>query len=346
MDASRSMQYNWKGVLLWCAVFHFIGDPLRDLILTGNTSSFIDLSTTKDALLTLSGFLSFSLYSFMAYYCMQRFYPKRNWTFLIAGLVLSIIIPILFRNLLEQKIYPLLFGFQNYYGHTIGTYFRDNLYYAFKYILVGIGYYLVTYSFYKEKRARQLEQENQKMVLSHLRSQVNPHFLLNSLNNIYSLIYQKSDQSLVALDKLSDLLKYSLYSKKDLVLLEEELDHLEKYIELQSMRYNYPIDIRKDIEPTVYETELPQLLLQPLVENAFKHGDLKSSPIFLKISKVNNTIAIEVKNKIAIKEKDSGSGIGLENVKKRLLLTYDEGASFESEEREGYFYVRINLPAV
>jgi len=329
--------------MLWYAVFHFIGNPLQDLILTGN-SSFLDLSSSKDAILSLSSFICFSLYSILAYLSMFCFYPAKKWWYLLFFLLISFLFPILFRNILEQKIYPTIFGFQNYFGHTTNFYIRDNLYFAFKYILVGIGYYLVTYSFFKEKRARMLESENQKMAISQLRSQVNPHFLLNSLNNIYSLVYQKSDRSLDALDRLSDLLKYSLYSNTEKVTIENELDHLHKYIELQSMRYDYPIEIDRDIDPAALSIQIPQLLLLPLIENAFKHGDVKSSPISINISKENKFVFIEVQNKIGTHQKDGTSGIGLDNVRKRLELSYESASSFVYEERAPYFYVNLKIP--
>jgi len=271
-------------------------------------------------------------------------YPKKKWFLLTIGIILSLVIPILIRNLIEQHLYPSIFGFQNYFGHTWISYLRDNLYFSFKYIVTGIGFFLITYSFFKEKRAHALEIENQKMAEAQLRSQVNPHFLLNSLNNIYSLIYQKSDKSLEAVDKLSDILKYTLYTKKEKVQLKEELDQLDQYFDLQKMRYDFPVEIKKEIDPAVLNFEIPQLLLLPLIENAFKHGNLKDSPVLFNIKPDADFLKVEVSNKIGLKEKDSSSGIGLDNVQKRLELIYDSKAYFNAQVIDEDFLVDIKIP--
>ena len=342
--SKNGLEYKWLQVILWFSIFYFIGEPLRDFIVLGELNHSIDLSSFKFGMFTISMFVSFSLYALMAYTVMYLYYPSRNWSRLFWGLFLSILIPIGIRWLLEQVIYDVLFGFTNYWGYTAFSYLRDNIYFTFKYMAVGIGYFLWSFSIHKEKTTRSLELENQKMQLSVLRSQVNPHFLLNSLNNIYSLVYQKSDKSLEALDRLSDLLKYNLYSKRDKVSLHEELEYLDKYVELQSIRYSYPILIEKHISADANSAEIPQLLLLPLFENAFKHGSLKDDPITLNIDIESKQLLIVVTNKIGKIEKDDTSGVGLENVKNRLKLYYPKQSKFKSFEKGGFFTVEVEIP--
>ena len=341
---SSKLKFSWMSVIIWFAIFYYIGEPLHNFIVTGTTKYFLDLSSFKNTMWTISMFVSFSLYSLLAYSAMYLFYPYKKWSLLFCGLVFSVLFPIGIRALLEQFIYDVLFGFTNYFGVSPFNYIRDNIYFAFKYMAVGIGYFLWSFSIYKEKTAVSLELENQKMKLSVLRSQVNPHFLLNSLNNIYSLVYQRSDKSLDALDKLTDLLKYNLYSTRDKVQLKEELDYLDKYIELQGLRYSYPIEVVKNISPTAIILEIPQLLLLPLVENAFKHGSLKDHPIILEIVDIDKKLVINVSNMIGNIEKDSTKGVGLENVKNRLRLFYQENSTFKILEENGLFKAKIEIP--
>jgi len=329
---------------MWFSIFYIIGEPLKNFIVTGRLDAGIDFSSFKSGMWTISQFFSFSLYALLSYTAMYYYYPNRDWIKLFGGLALSILIPICTRAFLEQYLYDILFGFTNYWGATPISYLRDNIYFTFKYLAVGIGYFLWSFSIHKEKTARSLELENQKMKLSVLRSQVNPHFLLNSLNNIYSLVYQKSDKSLEALDKLSDLLKYNLYSKQDKIQLTEELEYLDKYVELQSLRYNYPIEVVKNISTEISDLEIPQLLLLPLFENAFKHGALQGHPITLDIDKPNKNLVIKVSNKIGHIEKDSTSGVGLENVKNRIRLFFQGNSTFETHEEVGFFKVHIEIP--
>lgn len=341
----QSTTYNWKGVLLWHSILYILGEPLRDILLTGDTSGVIDSLSLKSILLHISGYLSWLIYSLGAYTMMYYLYPRKKWLALSLSIVFIILIAIAFRNILEQHLYPAIWGFQNYQGvWTIKEYIHDNLYFAFRYVLLGILYYVINYAFQKERKSRALELANKKMELDLLRSQVNPHFLLNSLNNVYSLVYQKSDKALIAIDKLSDLLKYSLYESKEYVAISEELDIIEKYIDLQGMRYDFPIRIEKNIAPGIEHSVIPQMTLLPLVENAFKHGDLREGAINIDVKYDGVQLILSVKNKIGKITKDKTGGIGLDNLNKRLILNYGEGSSLNTETNDDYFIASVSIP--
>ena len=179
-----------------------------------------------------------------------------------------------------------------------------------------------------------------KTELIYLQSQVNPHFLFNTLNNIYSLVHRKSDKALPALDKLTAILRYSLYEKEEKISIEKELENIRNFIQLEEMRYSYPLNIDFKVTGNIVNFRLPPFLLLPLVENAFKHGDMKS-PLIIHLEIDDETLAFKVKNSIRIKQKDRLGGIGLENIEKRLNLIYGELHHLNIIQDELSFEVRL-----
>lgn len=340
------MKYNLKGLVATCLGLYFIGEPLRDVLMGVNTDLLLLFSSKADLMLSLSSLLCFSLYSVLAYTTLFLFYPSKRWLALLAGLVLSFAAPIGLRFFIEEVLYDFFFGFNNYFeGTTVTFYIRDNFYYAFRYSLFGVIFYFITLSINKEKREKDLTITNQKMELSLLQSQINPHFLLNSLNNIYSLVYRKSDQALEALDLLSGMLRYALYEKRVMIQLEEEMTYVQQFVALQSMRYNYPVAVDLQVSNKALLVNIPQFLLIPLIENGFKHGDLKdpNDPLLFEVAPVDDWLRIRVRNRKSNSQKDAHQGIGLDNVKKRLALIYPDQHHFEVQEDSQHFEIVLQL---
>ena len=181
----------------------------------------------------------------------------------------------------------------------------------------------------KEQRNLQLQKENTESQLQLLKAQVHPHFLFNTLNNIYALARKKSDLTADAVMKLSKLLRFMLYdAAKPLITIGDEIRLLEDYIDLEKIRYNdrMVISFLKDVSD---EQELiSPLLLLPFVENAFKHGASESrfsSYIYVDIKLHNGILKFSVKNtKENNNQEYSGENIGLNNVKRQLELLYKE----------------------
>jgi len=182
--------------------------------------------------------------------------------------------------------------------------------------------------FNNERQKKEMEAEKLSSELAFLKSQVNPHFLFNILNNICSLARKKSDETENAIIKLSQIMRYMLQDSKDeKVSLEKEVEYLNSYIELQRLRLpeKVKIDFTIDGQPELLSIE--PLLLIPFVENAFKHGVSYqgSSAISIHLGTKGNNLSFTVRNNIA-KHKDEaveqGSGIGLKNVMRRLELLY------------------------
>jgi sensor histidine kinase YesM len=204
---------------------------------------------------------------------------------------------------------------------------------------------------------RQKEIENEKLTaeLSFLKSQINPHFLFNTLNNIYSLAADKSDDTETAILKLSQLMRYALYeSDTDKIALKKEIEHIENYIELQKLRLSAKknINITFTQESIQENQEIAPMLLIPFVENAFKHGisyvgatDIRFLLViegnYLLFSAFNNKIN-KVSNQDSEKKEEEG-GIGLTNVIRRLDLLYPEKYKLKINDLKNTYEVEIKI---
>ena len=179
--------------------------------------------------------------------------------------------------------------------------------------------------FLNERVQSDLENQRLSAELAFLKSQINPHFLFNSLNSIYSLAYQKSDTTPEAILKLSEIMRYMLYESNDnKVDLEKELQYLQNYIDLQKIRFGNKAFVDFKITGEVGSQKIVPLLLIAFIENAFKHvvANDASSPICLRINLDGTKLHFFMENKKHRLNKDTEGGIGLNNVKRRLDLLY------------------------
>ncbi len=200
----------------------------------------------------------------------------------------------------------------------------------------------------KEEEKKLLEKEKLISELSFLKSQVNPHFLFNSLNGIYALAIKKSGETPTAILQLSDLLRHMLYDAEvEEIGLGKEANYLKNYIALQKLRLPADADVKFEVYGNLSDYIVAPLLFIPFVENAFKHGaGIDNIMIHVKLSAENNEIFFSVVNKYSDNiRKDKASGIGLKNVEKRLSLLYPEHYILEISNNEGLYKVllKINL---
>lgn len=187
----------------------------------------------------------------------------------------------------------------------------------------------ITDEWFKNERQKK-EMENEKLIseLAFLKSQVNPHFLFNILNNICSLARKKSDETENAIIKLSQIMRYMMYESQDeKVNLEKEIEYLQNYIELQRMRISGKPKINFTVEGTVGQFMIEPMLFIPFVENAFKHGIsyIEDSDINILLKVTQKELNFSVENSIVNKVDEripSGPGVGLKNVMRRLELLY------------------------
>jgi hypothetical protein len=196
-------------------------------------------------------------------------------------------------------------------------------------------------------RWRIAEKEKLNTELSYLRSQVNPHFLFNTLNSIYSLAIEKSDDTATAIVKLSAMMRYVLNdTSKNFVPLQRELEYMEDYISFQRLRFGDTIPLSFDIEGNAGDKQIAPLILMSFVENAFKHGinAAESSEVKIEITINNNNLVLSVFNKkVTMQITDAHSGVGIANTKKRLELLYPGNYTLSVANDKDFFSVLLQI---
>lgn len=203
--------------------------------------------------------------------------------------------------------------------------------------------------FKNERQKKEMEAEKLASELAFLKSQVNPHFLFNILNNICSLARKKSDETENAIIKLSQIMRYMLQDSKDeKVSLEKEVEYLQSYIELQRLRLPEAVKIDFSIEGRAESFSIEPLLLIPFVENAFKHGVSyqDSSEIVIRLICRGQMLSFSVANHIAKHRGDSieqGSGIGLKNVMRRIELLYPGKHKLQMSDDGNQYNVELEI---
>ena len=197
------------------------------------------------------------------------------------------------------------------------------------------------------KNQKELEKQVLSAELLFLKSQINPHFLFNTLNNIYALTITKSDSAPEAVLKLSNMMRYMLHdSASERVMLAEEVDYLKSFISLQELRIVNPRRVQVSIQLPSEDFLIAPLLLIPTIENAFKHADFSgvdNRVITINIRVNNCKLVLEVENRFKPFEKDTTSGVGLKNLKRRLDLIYPEKYTLVINEHTNTYYTKLEV---
>ncbi len=214
------------------------------------------------------------------------------------------------------------------------------------FVFLSTGFRFMVDWFVNEKIHTALQNEKLTAELAFLKSQINPHFLFNSLNNIYSLAYQKSEQTPEAILKLSEIMRYMLYeSNYNKVSLDKEIRYLENYIELQKLRFKNSAAVVMSVEGDPQNNYIMPLILISFVENAFKHGIATDvhNPINISIRISEGKLYFSIHNLKNNHNKDGTVGIGLANVKRRLELFYKNQYRLEIENGSSLFSCDLYL---
>ena len=202
-----------------------------------------------------------------------------------------------------------------------------------------------------EKVTKELEKETIESELKYLKTQIQPHFLFNSLNNIYALSLQKSDKAPDVILKFSEILRFVLYEcNQPKVMLQKEIAYLRNYSELEQIRQGERLKIDFNISGSDEEVEIEPMLFLPFLENSFKHGvNSKLMDVWVKLNmKINeNEIDFELENSLPgepiMKVENNHKGIGLVNVKRRLDLLYKNNYTLDIKESPDSFLVKLNV---
>lgn len=231
---------------------------------------------------------------------------------------------------------------------------------AFRYILVfmvNVALFQLTFArrreFIQDRKLSDARTAAQQAQLMALRYQLNPHFLFNALNSISALIVTRRNEDAEKMtEKLSTFLRNSLSADPGrLVPLEEELSLIEEYLDIEGVRFGERLDVEIECEPDAGAALVPSFIVQPLVENAIKHGVAPSrAPVRIRIAAAveGEDLCIEVENGTSpvVEEVSFGAGVGLKNIRRRLEAVYGKRASLDTEKLADRFVARICIPEV
>ena len=275
-------------------------------------------TTTIISNLILSGIISVSLWALLTKYIMLGVLPEGN-------------------------IYPEYW--EATFPYRIGTG-------VFIYGLIVMSYYLfISLTNLAEKNAKEARLESlvKETELKMLRSQINPHFLFNSLNSISSLTVTNPEKARQMVVKLSDFMRYALARKDEQpVSLQSELENIRLYLEIEKVRFGNKLTTEEHIDPDCFNIKIPVMLLQPLYENAVKHGVYESTEtvkIFTQAKIINDHIEIIIRNNYdPSPTAKKGTGTGLINVSRRLELFYGNKAFSGSIKENGIYSITLYIP--
>lgn len=225
-----------------------------------------------------------------------------------------------------------------------------------------IAIYALAVIFYYQRKedeekviSDKLKSEKLDMELRYLKSQINPHFLFNALNNIYSMVYTRDENAADGVLKLSEMLRYVLVDcQAEMIPLNKEIHYIENFIDFQLMRMAGRRDVVLEQEIENENFKIAPMLLQPIIENCFKYSRLETHPegyVHISVRQkgnrfyfdAENTVAPNVKSVVVSGAEVKKSGIGQVNVQQRLMLHYGESYVFDIKQENGIYKVKIEL---
>ena len=224
----------------------------------------------------------------------------------------------------------------------------------FLYLIMVLVYYLVIYyNNIQEKLSNETKLKDiiKESELNLLKSQINPHFLFNSLNSISSLTITDAPKAQEMIIKLSDFLRYSISQPENkFSSLKSELENIRRYIEIEQVRFGKKLNYEFSIEEECNEKNIPIMILQPLFENAVKHGVYESTELISIITNCcyrENSLFISITNNFeSIVKSKKGAGIGLNNIRERLKLIYQNDQLLQTMISENLFQVKLIIPQI
>lgn len=217
-------------------------------------------------------------------------------------------------------------------------------------LIMGMNLGIKYYFRHRQDRERliTLERQNLEQQLEYLKYQINPHFLMNTLNNIHALVDIDPEQAKDTIVELSKIMRFVLYEgSKQKVPLRQELIFLDNYIQLMRMRVtDKKVDITVDIPQAIPDREIPPLMMITFVENAFKHGVSyqRHSFIDINIQITDDHLIFFIRNSKVPQNEDRHGGLGLKNVKRRLELIYGTNYTLDIKDEENTYTVNLTLP--
>lgn len=340
MEAARPF---WATILInciiWISVF-FI--PFLLMEPRGGISSYL-------LRIGMTSALNVVLYYFNYLYLVPRYLLNRKFLYYLLILLVTLVVSCI---LVDLYYYFIVSVVQKWHHRPSPVFSRGMwipLFPLLTGIAIGISIRLAKEWARNERERRELQGEKLKSELAFLKSQVNPHFLFNTLNNICALARKKSDDTEPAIIKLSQIMRYMLSdSRLDKVALEEEIEYLNNFIELQRLRIGGKVDVAFTASGDISSIQIEPLLLIPFVENAFKHGVSynEKSRISIELKAEKKALVFTVENSIPSVRENPGleeSGIGLKNVQRRLELLYPGRHELEIRDQQSVHNIKLSI---
>lgn len=303
-------------------------------------------------------FISFSLFHctyifvfFISFYCnylivFPQIFNRFRWYKVFFGVLMMLILFICIRYFVEQILTLYIFQRQNY-PVTTGTiyYIYDNVFFAIKPLVISSVFWMILFIVKTMDYNSYIIQQQKNIEIKFLKAQINPHFVFNTLNNIYSMVYLKSPNALSAIEKLSDIMRFTTYeSQLEFIKLSDELKYIYAYIELEELRKYQKSFVKWTLEVSNDGLSIPPYLFFPLIENALKHGEYSNElPICVSLKGDSEQLVFHVENKIGTARKDEYGGVGLENLKNRLEILYPKKYDLNIGEINGFFSIKLSL---
>ncbi|WP_157859442.1 sensor histidine kinase [Chryseobacterium angstadtii] len=293
---------------------------------------------------------AFSCFAGIVYIYFLLIYPKlynQNRILFFISIILLLLVTSLVRIYVETHFISKLYSRPSFFNNSIAhvSYVVVTNFVAF---VLAILLKHVSISFVVMKKQEEMERKQLMTEMKLLKAQLQPHFLFNSLNNIYYEAYKESPKAALLIEKLSQIMRFFLeINTKEKIPLETEISFIKNVIDLEQIRCHNPVhvEINNSAEPGIY---VPPMLMVPLVENALKHGiDKRSSNnyIFIDIRITSQNISFFIKNQLhSTLDKNSLSGTGLKNLKERLVLLYSDNHKLQTAEQENNFTATLIIP--
>ena len=291
-------------------------------------------------------FSSCLLFYFNFIFLIKKYLKKKKiWTFVLANLFFSFLMCFIIRTIMLN----MTISFSSVFlSESYLSFFLRTVPFSVVFVLLAIAIRMTNDWFRTEQERTKILAEASQAELNNLKNQINPHFLFNTLNNIYALIGINSDKAQKAVLELSKLLRYTIYDNNDnTILLNKELRFTQNYIELMSLRLTDKVDLKVNIPEVSSSLTIAPLMFITLIENAFKHGVSQNEKSFININIIvkDKTVQCEVKNSNFPKKINdySGSGIGINNLKRRLELIYPQKHKYEIDITDNIYTAFLEI---
>lgn len=346
----------------WYVVLGFIGLALLAGIAYYSTNHFSNDKTPKpppDPTANPSSGLralhDFFYYVLLVYFCLNYFYnlvAANKGFFSFLKMAASIILITFAYKTFLFYVFPIVLHNKH---ETPLTVYRAMMGSLFPIIIVTFLFAYVTYLWESKKQRRileaqklQLEMQISQANFNFLKAQINPHFLHNTLNFLYAKSLPYSEELSEGILTLSDIMRYALSQgnqKDGKAPLKDEIEHVGNVIKISQLRYSNQLKVNFEVTGDVEGAKIIPFVLITIVENAFKHGDLKSQdyPIDIKLNVKGNKLYFYCSNKKKTGPKQLSTGIGLDNIKKRLELAYGDKYKFTVKDDPGIYTTELNI---